>query len=193
MATPILHRGSFPPASGLAPTWHRPFLTGIAILATSWTRIWKHAFRYSAGAWSFQTASVLVIPNAGCRAYATSQQPTSIAHLGSLATHSRYAMNCVEYRTLDQIIELLLALPASRSTGLQPLRRHDRLASSACTRFKVALSMTAYSTGHSLVHDDDEICAYSMLSKVNKVPPLSGGPATAYTKAWFNIVRRAMR
>ena len=87
----------------------------------------------------------------------------------------------------------LLALPASRSTGLQSLRRHDRLASSACTRFKVALSMTAYSTGHSLVHDDDEICAYSMLSKVNKVPPLSGGPATAYTKAWFNIVRRAMR
>ena len=42
----------------------------------------------------------------------------------------------------------LLALPASRSTGLQSLRRHDRLASSACTRFKVALSMTAYSTGH---------------------------------------------
>ena len=42
----------------------------------------------------------------------------------------------------------LLALPASRSAGLQALRRHDPLASSACTRFKVALSMTAYSTGH---------------------------------------------
>ena len=73
----------------------------------------------------------------------------------------------------------LLALPASRSTGLQSLRRHDRLASSACTRFKVALSMTAYSTGHSLVHDDDQICAYSMLSKVNKVRkfrPFPGAP-----------------
>ena len=135
MATPILHRGSFPPASGLAPTWHRPFVTGIAILATSWTRIWKHAFRYSAGAWSFQTASVLVIPNAGCRAYATSQQPTSIAHLGSLATHSRYAMNCGDYRchrakhAARRVRGTAQHFGAGRGRCLH-FRRHDPLACS---------------------------------------------------------------
>ena len=146
-----------------APTSTCWFLTGIAILATSWTRIRRHAFRYSAG--TCHSKQRWYLP---CQ---TSTMPSNTRHRNSPLVSpvglSRYAMNCVESRTLDPIIEMpRLPMPScqtrsSASAGHCPtllgleegwrclhFRRHAPLAGSACTRFKIAPGMSAYSTGH---------------------------------------------